>query len=59
MKYMGKHFQESSAIWALSLLENLTFVLFLTKKRESVQASASARRTLGSVHFCGVVALGN
>lgn len=29
MKYMGNHFQESSAIWALSLLEKLDPHAFL------------------------------
>lgn len=59
MKYVGKRFQESSAIRALSLSEALTLLLFSKKKRYSVRASAVIRRTLGGVHFCGILALRN
>lgn len=56
---MAKHFQESSAIWALTLLENLTLMLFSNQKRYSVQESTSICRILGSVHFCEILALRN
>lgn len=59
MKYMGKHFQESSAIWALGLLENLTLMLFSNKKRYSLQAPGFIYRILDIVHFCGILALRN